>query len=274
MKANGWIFIAVLFILLMEASTLFAAGAGEILAVRKNVYLEREGAKNRAEAKTPLMEEDAVATDKSSRAKLYFSDDSILNLGELSRVEVAEYLAQSGTKRTKTIYNLLEGSLKVVVGNSDLEIHTPTAVAAARGTKFYLKIRDCEKKGQKSSDKACKESCIFVLDGEVSYRNRKKDVEGRVLVGKGQTSCVPIEEPPTNAGPYNLSETEELLKSTSVLGEFPEEKINFLLPEEIAGNSLEDLEETLNDEQDGNLPDIDQEPKEGLTPVTVIIQYP
>lgn len=264
MKTTGWIVLSALLIVMTGAGPLFAAEAGKILAVRKNVYLEREGTRNKTKADTPLQAKDAVATDAASRAKLYFQDDSILNLGELSRVKVEKYLAQPGTERTKTIYNLLEGSLKVIVGNSDLEIHTPTAVAAARGTKFYLKIRDCEKKGAKSSDKGCKESCIFVLDGEVSFRNLKKNVEGTVVVGKGETSCIPIDGPPTNTSPYRPDETGDLLRSTSVLGEFPEET----LPEN------PELEEALNDAEAGGLPDIGQEPKEGLTPVTVIIKYP
>jgi len=265
MKSTGWIVLSALLLVMTGAGSLFAAEAGKVLAVRKNVYLEREGVRNPATAGALLQQEDAVTTDAASRTKLYFQDDSILNLGELSRVEVAEYLAQPGTHRTKTIYKLLQGSLKVVVGDSDLEIHTPTAVAAARGTKFYLKIRDCKKEAQKAIGKNCKESCIFVLDGEVSYRNRNKDVEGTVLVGKGETSCIPIEQPPTNAAPYRPGETEGLLRETSVFGEFSGET---------EMTAMEQLEETLNDEQEGVFPEIDQQPKEGLTPVTVIIQYP
>jgi len=266
MKKTGWIALAALLIVMTGAGPLFAAKAGTVLAVRRNAYLERQGNRNRAEVRMPILQEDAVATEEASRAKLYFADDSILNLGELSRVEVEEYLRRPGTERTKSIYKLLDGTLKVVVGNSDLEIHTPTAVAAARGTKFYVTIRDCREEGGAKKKEGCKESCLFVSEGKVELHNIKKNIKGTVTVGKGEASCVPLDGPPTDITPYAATDAEALAQSTAVFEEFPEEKIE----ERITENP----EEILNDTEAGTLPEVEQEPQEGLTPVTVIIQYP
>ncbi|HDK82136.1 MAG TPA: hypothetical protein ENH31_06140, partial [Nitrospirae bacterium] len=134
-------------LLMVFAATASYAGteAGQVLSVKKDVYVVRDNMKKDAKPKMKLMLKDAVETGKRSRTKLFFSDDSILSLGEKSRVEVEEYLYSPEKKRSKSIYRLLDGSLKVVVGRSDLEIHTPTAVAAARGTVIYIGVdRDAD----------------------------------------------------------------------------------------------------------------------------------
>ena len=129
----------------------------------------------------------------------FFNDDSILNLSELSRVEVEEYMYNAEKNRTKSIYKLVEGSLRVVVGRSDLEVHTSTAVAASRGTKFVIwtenineftgnKIFDSNNllasssntagdyifaERVKSTDKykPSARTCIYVLSGKVSLKS-------------------------------------------------------------------------------------------------------
>jgi hypothetical protein len=170
-----------------------AKQAGEILAVKKNVYLLRNNSKETAEPKMPLLEHDVVETDMRSRTKLFFSDDSILNLGELSRVEVKEYLYNSEKNRSSSIYKLIDGSLRVVVGRSELEVHTATTVAAARGTKFVM----WTPKGEKAAGTKDKlyQTCVMTLEGKVEFilkkeavtENTKKD---RVMVNAGTISCI------------------------------------------------------------------------------------
>ncbi|VAX30721.1 hypothetical protein MNBD_NITROSPIRAE03-2081, partial [hydrothermal vent metagenome] len=65
---------------------------GQVLTVKGSVYLIRNSQRNNAEPQMQLLLKDAVETDKGARTKLFFMDDSILNLGESSRVEVKEYL--------------------------------------------------------------------------------------------------------------------------------------------------------------------------------------
>jgi len=255
-----WI-AAALILIVTHTSSLFAADAGEILAVRKKVVLERAGQRKQAEAQTPLLKEDAVTTGRASRAKLYFSDDSILNLGELSRVEVAEYLAQPGTDRTKSIYKLLDGTLKVVVGNSDLEIHTPTSVTAARGTKFYVTVRECKTEKATRPDGKCRESCIFVTEGEVTTRNIDKEISETVILKAGQSACVPLDGPPITDGGFSSETEKQLAAATSV---FASPKIE----------AKENMSLFLRPVTNIPVPDIEQEPVTGQSPVTVIIKFP
>jgi hypothetical protein len=170
MRKNIFVIFFCLFVLIIFSVVSYAANeAGQVLTVKKKVYMVRDNQKQDAEPRMALFQKDAVETDRKSRTKLFFNDDSILNLGELSRVEIQEYLHSDQKKRSKSIYRLIDGSLKVVVGRSDLEIHTPTAVAAARGTKFII----WAERGR---------SCAMVSEGEVVMSSNNKDITDTVSV--------------------------------------------------------------------------------------------
>ena len=165
--------------------------AGRVIAVKKKVYVIRNENRGDAVAKMPLLMKDAVETDEKSRTKLFFTDDSILSLGEMSRVEVEEYLYNSEEKKSKSIYRLMDGYLKVVVGRSDLEIHTPTAVAAARGTKFIV-VTGGEGESAYTD--------IIVLSGRVDTWCSIRGIgAGMVSVGPGNSNRILMNEPPQDA---------------------------------------------------------------------------
>jgi hypothetical protein len=96
---------------------------------------------------------DVIETQADSRAKALFEDDSILTVGENSRVEVNEYIYDPANNQRSTILRLFQGRARALVGKlfaglgSRFEVHTPTAVAAARGTYFVVWIQ--EKASQK-----------------------------------------------------------------------------------------------------------------------------
>lgn len=213
------------FVFMSAAASYSAEIAGEVLAVKNKAYLIRDNAKNDAVKQMDLFMKDAVETDKDSRTKLFFKDDSILNLGERSRVEVAEYMYNADQNRSQSVYRLIDGSLRVVVGRSDLEVHTATAVAAARGTKFViwneesmtaadntvreehnlLASRDVPSGiylaagDEKAAKKKTSSTCITVIDGKVEFRNINPDVKGKLMVEEGNTACVPVNDPPVIA---------------------------------------------------------------------------
>src|SRR2546428_1442857 len=96
---------------------------------------------------------DVIETQADSREKALFDDDSILTVGENSRVEVSEYIYDPVNNQRSTVLRLLQGKARALVGKlfaglgSRFEVHTPTAVAAARGTYFVVWIE--EKASQK-----------------------------------------------------------------------------------------------------------------------------
>jgi hypothetical protein len=74
-------------------------------------------------------------------------------VGENSRVEVNEFIYDPANNQRSTVLRLLQGKARALVGKffagpgSRFEVHTPTAVAAARGTYFVVWIE--EKTSQK-----------------------------------------------------------------------------------------------------------------------------
>ena len=96
---------------------------------------------------------DVIETQADSRAKALFEDDSILTVGENSRVEVSEYIYDPANNQRSSVLRMIQGKARALVGKlfaglgSRFEVHTPTAVAAARGTYFVVWIE--EKTSQK-----------------------------------------------------------------------------------------------------------------------------
>lgn len=118
-----------------------APAAGEavstMIAVKGNTFIERSGAERPAKVKDDVLLIDTVATREAAKAKMLFIDDSVLTLGEKTKVVMTEYV-YSKERGGKSIFNLLDGKMKAVVGKAQFEVHTPTAVAAARGTVFLI----------------------------------------------------------------------------------------------------------------------------------------
>jgi hypothetical protein len=162
--------------------------AGKFLAVKRKVYLLREGDRKDARPSMPFLLMDEVETGEKSRAKLLFRDDSVYSLGERSRLSVKKYLYDSERARSNAVVTLIKGMMKVGVGRSDLEIHTPTAVVAARGTSLLLWV---EGEGEEAV------TYIHVLEGEVSVRNLFDGIKGVVILRKGKGAKVPSRRPPS-----------------------------------------------------------------------------
>ncbi|MCL5024188.1 MAG: FecR family protein [Nitrospirae bacterium] len=110
---------------------------GSLIALRGKAVIERTGTTTAAKVKEGILFNDALATREASRAKVLFIDDSVLSMAENSKVVIKEFL-YSREKGGKSIFNLLDGKMKAVVGRTNFEVHTPTAVAAARGTTIYF----------------------------------------------------------------------------------------------------------------------------------------
>ncbi|NOZ26396.1 MAG: FecR domain-containing protein [Nitrospirae bacterium] len=202
-----------------------------------------------------LLLKDEVETGKRARTKLFFIDDSILNLGELSRLEVEEYLYAPEKKRSRSIYRLINGSLKMVVGRSDLEIHTPTAVAAARGTKFFVWVGG-------SGDNTY--TGVITLESEVAVRNIARNIAGEVIVKSGQMSRVYMNRPPEAARPVDLELMRQFSDQTLVLGNTT--KGTDGLPDDVQDQLTEGLYMFH--------PPLAQEPIETTVPVTVEVIFP
>lgn len=110
-----------------------------VVAVKGKAVIERDKKEKDAKVRDGVLMVDTVSTREASRAKMLFIDDSILTLGENSKVVIQEYV-YSKEQGGKSIFNLLDGKMKAVVGKANFEVHTPTAIAAARGTVIFFHV--------------------------------------------------------------------------------------------------------------------------------------
>lgn len=87
---------------------------------------------------------DVIQTYTESRTRAFFQDDSMLTVGENSRVEIDEYIYDPDQNVRRAIVKLIQGQVRALVSKvfktngSKFEVHTPSAVAAARGTYFTV----------------------------------------------------------------------------------------------------------------------------------------
>lgn len=128
-----------------------------MVAVKGKTIIERNRAERPAKVKDDVLLIDTVTTREAAKAKMLFIDDSVLTLGEKTKVVVKEYV-YSKERGGKSIFNLLDGKMKAVVGKAKFEVHTPTAVAAARGT--VILIETGIRNGVPFTD-------VFSIEGEV-----------------------------------------------------------------------------------------------------------
>lgn len=91
---------------------------------------------------------DVIQTQDESRTKAFFQDDSMLTVGENSQVEINEYIYNPEQNVRRAIVKLVQGQVRALVSKvfkangSKFEIHTPSAVAAARGTYFTVWVEN------------------------------------------------------------------------------------------------------------------------------------
>jgi hypothetical protein len=152
-----------------------AEDVSKVIAVRGKAVIEREKKETEARVNAGLLIVDKVSTREQSRAKLLFMDDSVLTLGEKSQVVIQEYVFRKD-ERGRSVFNLVEGVMRTVVGRTRFEVHTPTAVAAARGT--IINFRAGEKSGKRFTQIQC-------VEGEVDVKSASDKILDNVMLTAG-----------------------------------------------------------------------------------------
>ncbi len=126
-----WLFLILSFIVGLSGMALAKDDVGTVVAVKGKAIIDRDKRAIEAKVKDSIFFNDTVATLEASRAKMLFIDDSILTLGEKSKVVINEFV-YSKDKGGRSIISLIDGKMRSIVGKTNFEVHTPTAVAAAR----------------------------------------------------------------------------------------------------------------------------------------------
>jgi hypothetical protein len=101
---------------------------------------------------------DVIETEPRSRAKALLQDDTLLTIGEDSRVEISAYSQSVEQDHRRLVIRLVRGQARVLVGRtfsgsgSIVELQTPTALVASREGYFVVDISHHAQRGQSAQN--------------------------------------------------------------------------------------------------------------------------
>jgi FecR-like protein len=156
---------------------------------------------------------DVIQTHNESRARALFHDDSMLTVGENSRVEIDEYIYNPDVNIRRAIVKLMQGQVRALVSKvfkangSKFEIHTPSAVAAARGTYFTVWVEN----GQSGIINIGEKGRVDFTSGGMTVA---VDPGFFSTAYEGQAPSVPL---PHHLGQNNNGESEAAVKSPEII---------------------------------------------------------
>jgi len=138
------------FILLLFIGVMGFLNAGEIAVVKLvkgDVIAKLQSRVIQLKAGDTLDEKMVVMTKSDSLVVIIFKDNSVLNLGENSIVNLQKFVFQPQEENFSFHLFLKKGSLIFESGKigelspKDFELRTPQGIVAIRGTKFAVKVQ-------------------------------------------------------------------------------------------------------------------------------------
>jgi hypothetical protein len=140
--------VALLVVLLTLAPHAWAqTSAGSISALNGSVTVERAGKSIPAAYGTALQVGDKLTTGPNGRVSVTLSGGSQLELNDSSTLVLTENVLNPDGSRASTKVTLLSGLVRSLVkigpgSPPNFEVHTPNAVASARGTMFDVSYHE------------------------------------------------------------------------------------------------------------------------------------
>lgn len=134
-----------------HAHALSQKGVGAVIGVRGEVSVSHTAAGSGRPAREALrfrddvFFRDVIDTQRDSGAKLLLKGRAVFTVRELSRVELREGTVPPDSGRTRSIVQVLAGAARALVQrdllpHNEIEIHTPNAVSAIRGTELITEV--------------------------------------------------------------------------------------------------------------------------------------
>ena len=228
-KAVLWVTCG-LFLVFFSLAYAEPQSVGFVTAVKSNVTVIHAGSKKGepVKKKDTAFFQDVYETGPDARAKLLFADDSIITIGPGTKLALTESIYNPANNQRSAVVSLVSGKARALVGKafsgsgSKFEVHTPTAVAAARGTYFVVWI--FEQEGKLATG-------VWSNEGAVDVSNIKGDVIGTVQIANNQFTIIGFDTPPVAVAIPDSVLIESLLSGTELEDQPSEEEIPPMLTE-------------------------------------------
>jgi ferric-dicitrate binding protein FerR (iron transport regulator) len=182
--------------------------AGSIAELTGTAHVQRGGITSLVTLNLPVQIGDHLTTDADSSLAIVLTDASRLELGESSTLVLDQHLLGPGGGRASTKVSLFGGFVHSVVnltagGSPNFEVHTPNAVAAARGTDFNTGFQQgATRPGYAGCNRF---TDVAVLEGTVGVSQPAVPAAGEVPITAGYETTIPCDEAPLAPGPLGLT---------------------------------------------------------------------
>jgi ferric-dicitrate binding protein FerR (iron transport regulator) len=171
--------------------------------------VKRQGQQLDAAPTIPILPSDEIVTDAGGGLTITLVNGSRLTLGESTSIVIDESIV-TADQRSKSVIHLLVGQLRSVVAalgatSGDFKVHTPNAIAAARGTDFEVDFIEGKPCPQQPS---CRRyTTVGVYQGTVEVTNPTSPPgASSVEVTAGYQTNVPCDTPPSSMAPWGIEE--------------------------------------------------------------------
>jgi Tfp pilus assembly protein PilF len=138
-----------------------------------------------------LLAGDTLRTNAAGNLTIRFADKSLVRMGRNTTM-----LVKKISSVTDSVLGLTEGAIwaRAARGGSKIQVDTPAATAAIRGTDWTLRVSGSQ-------------TTLTVLEGSVELTN----AQGSVVVNQGEGATVTIGQAPRKYTLVNLKEREQIL---------------------------------------------------------------
>lgn len=175
------------------------SAAGYISALQGEVYaVNADGVTRSLKIKDPVATEDYIVTEEKGRVQIIFQDNTVVTLGEKSRLKLTDYSWSKERNKGKFNVTVTEGLFRIIGGKitkSNPEAFvakTPAASIGIRGSGYAGKVT-----GKKLE--------VFLLNGKgIDVTNAKGSV-ALLLPGMG-TTVADSHSAPASPHPFNAGE--------------------------------------------------------------------
>jgi hypothetical protein len=155
----------------------------------------------------PVFRDDIIETDRASKVRITFTDATVISLGEQSRLELRQFSQenrpQTHVGRFAMTMGVFRAIVKEMMPSLTVEVTTPTAIAAIRGTDLMGEVSPSS-------------TAIVVLDGTVEVSNIRPSVPDQAVLIAGMGTTVTRDQPPSVPTRWSESRIEVLRRATTL----------------------------------------------------------
>lgn len=191
-------FVAIFSLFIANSAIAQPTPAGSVTSLTGDVHVERGGTTVPATPGMAVDVGDRIVTAAASRVTITLTDNSKLELDESTSLVIDQQMAAANSRNTKL--SLFSGLVRSFVSYTssptpNFAVHTPNAVASARGTQYDTSTATQPPGTMNEEDRKKYKDCrrftqVSVYDGTVEVTNTTNPGGGSVQVPPGHKTTV------------------------------------------------------------------------------------